>query len=272
MSASSTSPSTRQVYLGLFIAGQLLFLLIRNGLEVADYARKHLPDAMHPAAERLAPGWREERGHLNQLMETVDRATKTYAQATEQLQNWSLFPNVGRDCVFPALCMRWDPAAWSAPAQPSMPPPIQFLSDNEPLDIKDFFRLGNYRLRKFEDSFALTLKMNDDETEKEARERWATRIREHLEGPQSYGDMIFAYMRWRLDQYKARTDNKVMPTQVFLVGRRYLVSLPDEAPPFASGPFELLLARWRPGMPVGAGDSPLEMYDPVSDSFRARRK
>src|SRR5262249_52764654 len=158
-----TMPSTRQVLLGLFIAGQLLFLLIRNGLEFTDYARKQLPEKMYPMAEQIAPGWREERGHLNHFLETLDRATKTYAQATEQLQNWSLFPNVGRDCVFPAIFLRWDHAAWSAPAEESAPQPVYFLSDNEPTDITDFFRFGNYRLRKFEDSFTFTLKQNDDE-------------------------------------------------------------------------------------------------------------
>jgi hypothetical protein len=305
MNESSKSPSTRQVGLGLFIVGQLLFLFLRNGVELVEEARTHLPDDVKPRIERIAPGWRDDRGHLKSLLDTIDRVTKRYAQATEQLQTWSLFaPSVGRECVFPALLLRWDEESWSAPPPP---PPVQkggpnlplakggpggvmvpaaelFLSDNEPPDMTRFLRIGQFRLRKYEASFSLTLRVweEDNETEAQARERWAGAIRKHLDPDpgDDYGEIILAYMRWRLDQLMKRTGQTEMPAQVILLQRRFQIVKPpaDQSlirfsnPPFVAGPFVVPLARWQPRARTEEGYSPLEGYDPVTDSFRTRRK
>lgn len=333
--SNSRRPSTSQVLLGLFVAGQLLFLFVRNGVELAEQTRQHLPERMRQAANRLAPGWADERGQLNHLQETLDKTTKAYSQATEQLQNWSLFaPSVARECTFPALLLRWDddlepgvkvknPLAllaagnslhalalsnlagsepdwlktmerrWLsqhlsvlaashsleaatvcivlfAPSpQRIHEKPALILSDNEPKDMTAFLRIGNYRLRKFEESFLLNLSVKDGESEAQARERWDGQIRDHLH---AWGQIIQGYMRWRLKQVMNRTQQDDLPHEVILLQRRYEIARPEDAPPFIRGPFVMPLARWQPRLKWDDNHSPLEMYDPVTDTFRARRK
>src|SRR5262245_42614060 len=139
MSQFTPRASTRQVALGLFIVGQLLFVFARNGVDLIEEVRKALSEksqdqfksAAARSVERLAPGWLDNNSHLHHFLETVDRTTKAYAQATEQLQSWSLFPSVGRECVFPALRIYWDETA--AARKPGLKNPLALMAAPDPL-------------------------------------------------------------------------------------------------------------------------------------------
>ncbi len=126
----TTPPSTRSVFLGLFVVGQLLFLFVRNGLEALEQLREHLPPAWKDVTQRIAPGWHEDEGHFSSFLRMINRLTRSYAQATEQLQQWSLFSNAGRECVFPAIELRWD----EDPPQPlAVKNPLALLAAGDPV-------------------------------------------------------------------------------------------------------------------------------------------
>src|SRR5437870_5053711 len=86
-------PSTAQVLLGLFIAGQLFFLFAANLLTLLDAARPRLKDRR--LVEALVPGWTRREGHAHDAAQVVTGLTSRWAQLTGQPQDWSLFaPNV----------------------------------------------------------------------------------------------------------------------------------------------------------------------------------
>lgn len=120
------APSPRQVLLGLFILGQLVFLVLTNTIEVVKEATNNAfsetPKLTNPDAKSvnlLAPGWPESRGHAWDLTDQLYMGLFRWIQLTGQDQNWSLFaPRVGRRCWFPALEIRWDDETSPAPPRP----------------------------------------------------------------------------------------------------------------------------------------------------------
>src|SRR5262245_8476998 len=123
-SASAARPRGAQVLLGLLILGQIAFLAISNFLGMISYAHpKRHSHALQPLVEQLAPGVREGQDHFWKLLEGITTVTEFWANVTGQPQAWSLFaPEVGGECIFPALQLRWDepmdsPAMVARPAQ-----------------------------------------------------------------------------------------------------------------------------------------------------------
>jgi hypothetical protein len=117
-------PSGRQVFLGLFILGQLAFLILANLCGMLDhYGRRGFPGRFQTPVDQAAPDANRGRGHFWKLNESVYTLAWYWGQLTGQPQNWSLFaPNVGVDCYFPALAIRWElpmdsPAMLARPVQ-----------------------------------------------------------------------------------------------------------------------------------------------------------
>jgi hypothetical protein len=121
-----------RILLGAFILWQLVFLFGVNFIELIHTARDDLPKDYGKAIDRVFPGWPSKRGHFHDLTDMADRLTRRYAQLTGQTQGWSLFaPDVGRQCVFPAVLVRWDDDPRSAPA---LTRPLTPLGATTPLE------------------------------------------------------------------------------------------------------------------------------------------
>jgi hypothetical protein len=285
---ASSAPTGAQVVLGVFILGQLAFLLAANVLELLQAAREELPPEVAAVVEPIAPGWANEAGHIHDVIDLVRRLTKRWSQLTGQPQSWSLFaPNAGHNSTFVAVELRWDPspplalqvAKHLAPLAfqylsgsallyvpgdvPAPPAPVVLLSENEAADINRYFRWGRFRLRRFEGNLDLALDIRPGETPAQARERWRDKIREHAAVD---GDAMEAYVRWRWRHYQQLHPGQVAPQLVLLV-RRYAIVPPGEGPPFWTGPHVTPLARWQPQAAGAPGDRPVEVYNPVTSQF-----
>jgi hypothetical protein len=307
---ATSPPSARPVLLGVFLIAQLLFLVSSNLIGFLKDNRTELGPQARQAAEALAPGWPDEKGHVWHALEHVSKTDKMWAQLTGQLQVWSLFaPTIGRECVFPALELRWDDDPMSAPAlaRPlallsashpwealsisetlqaadmhhelvvhderlplgKVPDPELILSDNEPADLLHFFRFGNFRLRRYESSLVITLRPHEDEKPEKTNERWSESIRSHVA---DYSDIIQGYLRRRVSQAMERWPGRPPPRQVILLFRRFHINDYEDAPPFWQGPFVVPVARWQPAVTWDGAHQPLEWHDPVTDRFKSLRK
>jgi hypothetical protein len=292
---AAASPVTGpRILLGAFILWQLTFLFGVNFLEMINWARGEMPKDKEDAqgVERVLPGWPSKSGHFHDLADVADKITRRYAQLTGQTQGWSLFaPDIGKHCVFPAVLVRWDedpssalalsrplsPLAATNPleaaslraagaaARPAPAAPATILSANEPQDIQNYFRVGNFRLRRLEGNLSLVFRQKEEETPAAAADRWRDSITELLH---ENGNMVQAYLGWRWASYRQSHPEAPPPKQLILIMRRYAIVAPAKAPPYWQGPFTVPVARLQPDVQWIEGHSPLEMYNPVSQRFQ----
>ncbi len=328
--------SPRQVVLGLFILGQLAFLILSNLIGLYQDAQSRIDPAVATVIDRVVPGYAGQTGHAWKTPDELSTALRRWAQLTGQDQSWSLFaPNVAKVTGFPAVVFVWEdpptsgaalartlalwcardgvqaastavllqlrpgelepwPARAAAPAvselaatlpleclafalaarDPRIAPPLPgvelLLSDNEPADPHHFLRVGRFRVRRYESNIILYLARAADESDAEARQRWAKSIREHLD---ENAEQLRAYLRWRLAVYQRRQPGRQAPRQVILLERTYRILPPDdESGACWDGPRSLPLARWLPGHDGNGGARPLERYNPVTERFEAVTK
>ncbi len=138
-----------------------------------------------------------------------------------------------------------------------------WLSDNEPPDINHFLRIGNFRLRRFENNLALDLVPD------ESAERWREKIENYLK---SEGYLVLPYLKWRLGQIQRKTPDRPRPKQVILLMRHYQINDPWESTQPWQGPHTNLVARWQPDVTWNADLLPVEMFNPVSKRFESVTK
>jgi hypothetical protein len=301
----SDAPNTSQVLLGLFVVGQLFFLLAANGIDLAESARPSLREeppeelrdtlegeARHgsrAALDWLAPGWTRGEGHVNDAENVLNMVLTRWSQIIGQQQDWSLFaPGINTVTSFVAVELRWDddqvPARQLPPRvalltasnplqavvlaealrreQANRPPPLRLLSENEPQNSQSFFRVGQFRLRRYESNLDLTLSSHDDQVDDRRVDGWRRQIEDKVRGD---WPSLLAYLRWRLAAFRRSQPDVQPPQQVILLVRVYRIPPPDEPPPpgFWPRPDQRPLARWLPDLPEPPGYLPLEMYNPV---------
>ncbi|MBM4068500.1 MAG: hypothetical protein FJ271_06085 [Planctomycetes bacterium] len=278
----------RSVCLGIFVLGQLLLLVMSNATSVLHDLHAHLSRTAGGEAERLAPGWTGKEGHAWQASQALAALGNRWGELTGQTQGWSLFaPGVSAECVFPAVRLLRDVPADSAAAiagrllplaaddplatltlyqigrggdEPMMPAAAEdWLSDNEPRDIDAFFRIGDFRLRRFEGALALVLTESPDESPESRASRWRGEIAKFVS---SHSANIHAYLRWRSAQLPGGTDAR----QVILLMRRFHITEPEE-PSLWQGPFVMPVARWQPRASWSADYGQVEMFNPVTRRF-----
>lgn len=279
-------PTNAQVLLGLFIVWQLLFLGAANGAKLLDQFRSDLKG--DPCVEAVALGWTAKKGHVYDAEEVITGLTARWAQLTGQPQNWGLFsPNVASYIPFIAVEFRWDddpcPAAAVAPLATDDPlaaitltaaasgtahPPVLLLSDNEPQDVRRFFRVGKFRLRKYESNLDVTLVPRGVEGKPDLdswREKIESKVRREW-------DAIQGYLRWRQQALQRECPELPRPRQIVLLVRQYRIPPPyDQPEPWLWQDNQVRrrqpVARWRPVLDPPAGYLPIEMYNPIVGRF-----
>jgi hypothetical protein len=147
---------------------------------------------------------------------------------------------------------------------------IFLRSENEPQDIRHFFRLGKFRLRRFEASIDLAL-TSDDKPADEVVDSWREAIEEKV---RQENKIIEAYLRWRLRRFQEENPELPTPKQVILWVRVYRIPPPNQQPKPWSwlGPEQTPVARWQPAARWQAGHFAVEMYNPVVPRFESLRE
>jgi hypothetical protein len=295
--------------LGAFIVWQLVFLVVINFLDMVNSAREEMKDKDYTeGVERVFPSWPTKEGHFHDLADIADRVTRRYAQLTGQTQGWSLFaPEVGRQCVFPAVVVRWDtdpPAAAQVPpklapaardfgllaamnpfnaaalqaARAAPPAPIPAAAPAPAPARPPVTVLSDNEPRDVNSFFRLglfrvrRLEGNIAPVLRQAEGETAAQAADRWRGRitkllNENGDVVQAYLHWRWESYHKAHPDAPAPKQLILVMRRYEIVPPQEAPPYWKGPFTEPVARLRPEVRGADGEPRLEKYNPVTKRF-----
>lgn len=285
-----SAPRTRQVLLGIFICWQLWFLVSQNLFgwleDLQPDVRIRRSEEVRPISrtiEHLAPGFtrNEGEGQVMALAKWVYETNKPWAQITGQHQQWALFSGTyARDVVFPALIVRWtdempDEIPWLSDSEfdwkrllekgDAEIEPKLILSDHEPMDLSEYFRWRQMRMRRYENGLHLVLRAEEGEAESDRAETWDQSIRDHLS---SKGYLLTTYLKVRLKEARKEWGELPMPKQVILLLRRVHTTDPLDAPPHWTGPFTTPILLWQPPMD-GQGEGSWKRFDPVRRVFRS---
>jgi len=268
--------------LGLFVAWQLAFVL---GLNFCEVARRWLDSDKW--ASRAFPTLTDTQSLARRRFDRLERGFTRWAEFTNQPQSWSLFaPNVWSDIPFVAVEFRWEeePAnartaaglvgllanpgpfsgasAWAATAPR---PPVLVLSDNEPPDVRHYFRIGLFRLRRYESNLDVSLAIDTDKTDEEMADKWRSSIRNRASNE---APAMRAYLEWRWQEYRTAHPEIETPRQVILHVRVYRIPPPSAPQPWTwAGPVDRPIARWRPHFSYPPGARPVEAYDLVAERY-----
>ena len=237
--------STARVLLGLFVVWQLLFLLASNALDALRAVRWASADSSQPAA---ADG-------------PLSAGLRRWAEWTGQTQQWQLFaPNLADLIPFPAVELRWRRSGTRDEGERDSPGAVAVLrSDNEPAERRRFWRLGRFRLRRYESTLEVAPALRGGEPFDPTGPAWRDTIRERVQQEQRG---MRAYLRWRVAEFARRHPDLPPPDEALLLVRLSRIPPPPGPQPWDWQDLgEYPVARWRPGAPG------LEVYDPVRGRF-----
>src|SRR5205823_14063410 len=126
--------------------------------------------------DALFPGFPNGTGHAHDATAVVSGLTDRWAQLTGQPQDWALFaPNVGNQVPFLAAELRWDDAPPGAPGAAEV-----LRSENEPADINHSFRVGLFRLRRYEGTLDTFLFIPEGKTADDMWDQLRGQIEKHV--------------------------------------------------------------------------------------------
>src|SRR5262245_35083361 len=271
-----------RILLGLFVLWQLVFLA---GLNFCEVARHYL--GTFAEFTKSIPTLADEPSLARQRLAKFEQVLTRWSELTNQTQSWSLFaPDVWSNIPFVAVEFRWDeePANACAAAgllgtlaagdpvlalgwcaMPPPRPPVYFLSDNEPPDIYHYFRLGLFRLRRYESNLDVSLFIEHDKSKEDMQDKWRQWIFDRVRGNPNG---IRTYLEWRWRTYRSAHPDAELPKQVIMHVRVYRVPPPPGPRPWTwDGPDESPVARWRPHTEYAPEVPRVEVYDLVAKRF-----
>jgi hypothetical protein len=280
-----------RVVVGAFILWQIVFLFWANAGNIGkdlhgwvDKSRRKperariwdwlpkVPSLNKPVEEWLdSPADDMRKTAIGDFLERGERINKQWGQFTGQNQSWSLFaPTVARHISFLALELRWDdpdPPAEGAASGAAVRKPEILLSDNEPPDPYNFFRIGHFRLRRYESNLDVALYLERGESLEQPRvlEEWEDKVRRKLRRD---WDCLMPYLKWRLQVFEKRNPDVPKPTQVIILARTYNIPAPPGDEPWhwdMEGPHPI--ARWLPNRKTEEGYVPVQIYNFSNDRF-----
>ncbi len=266
--SSRRRPTVAQVFLGLFVVWQLLFLLAGNLLGGFPHGE---PDEGEITDCRSAPATGADAVPLQSLIDRTAGVTDYWSSLTGQIQSWWLFaPDVPHMATFPVVELRWDEGKGGqdsgTAAVASTPSPVRLRSVFEPDDPHSYLRFpGSYdRLFHYEARLGLIMLTWDEKSVAQYPELWRQAFEERV---RRQWKSIRAYLRWRVQQFQGQHPELPPPKQAILLFAIYRTPLPAQSPPVWEGPIERPLARWHPGVDCSAGYLPVQWCDPVTGHF-----
>jgi hypothetical protein len=255
---------TLGVALGLFVIAQGFFLPLANGLEFLPHLRALLKEK--PWAKTWAPDWLEEKGETHERCKKANQLSQRWQELTGQPQRWSLFaPEVADEIWFLGVVINQtetNPLATETKQKPGYS--FSLLSDNEPADPNHFFRLGRYRMRRFEMALEVHLYNYEDKSEEEKVQYWRDKIEKKV---CEDWDMIEAYLQYRLRSFVLQHPDLAQPCELIMTIRHFEIPAPQKVPFHWDAPKEVPVARWQPTQAPSDEYLPIERYDPVAKRF-----
>ncbi len=301
---SRATPLAARVFLGLFIIWQLLFLFSSNILSLLAKAREVWQN--QAAVQSNSPASSETKGATEEFEQRWSNAMSRWAELTGQPQSWSLFaPNVTSIIPFVAVEIIWEDDPSSVTSISKLLAPLAAgnvvdkvvfgaisesqvsgdrsdiqnqmvrlhsrmrFSDNQPADPRHFFKIGHFRLRRYESSIDIAPTSADKERDAVVdawREDIESRVRDRWK-------LMHAYMKWQMSRLMKENPGLPEPRQVILWARIYRVPPPEGSPaPWTwQGPEWHAVARWQPRAKWEDNLLPVEMHNPVVDRFESIR-
>jgi hypothetical protein len=252
--------SLAQIALGLFITWQLLFLGLSNLLAFFPHeteAEGELSDSRHS----MPVG---NSGPIQEVINVAGQVADRWGFLTGQVQAWWLFaPSFPTQATFPAVEFRWQGAIGPTTTSPTS---VRLLSSFEPLDPHTYFKWPGSRDRLFhyEARLGLIMLYWDKEIPLRYPEEWRAAM---LERVRRQWKSIRAYLRWRLQDFQQKNPDLPSPTEAILHIRVFRSPVPGQNPVDWDGPYDLPLARWKPGQTSTRDKMPIEAWDPIAKQF-----
>ena len=253
------APSMKQRLLGLFVLWQVVFLGVGNVVSYLRYASEQVLEEDREGADEIAPDWASQKGHLWDLQQKVGALPRLWGQLTAQELFWGMYMSAPRMTDLPAVELRFrhDPDFPSGRTEKLMS-----YSDYEPADPNRYFRFGERRASRFEQTVVPRLEPRDELSAEERNQEWATAIAKFVSDEHP---LIRAYLHCRVRRMRAQNPGLPQPDEVVLYVRQFRVNPPEEAPPIWQGPVTIPIARWRPGK--DGRNRALEAYNPATRRF-----
>jgi hypothetical protein len=277
-----TPPSPRQVLLGIFVVGQLAFLFVGNLLGFVKWVPTDISTESQQRINQVLPQFGDQKGHGWEWTDEIETNLRRYVQLTGQDQDWALFaPTVGKATAFPAVLFRWDEAApfdrtiagaeytfnakngFHMRLDADAPRTEILQSENEPKDVRAYFRFNKCRVRRVEGQFWLNPQPNKDEGPEEVASRLTRRVQKFAK---EYHEVIVEYLHWRLKAWQASHPGEPSPKQVILLERFYRIHDPGEERGWDE-PVVFPVARWLPKLQRSEHTYVLESFDFTDKQF-----
>ena len=240
-------PRPGQVLLGLFVVGQLCFIMAANFLPVLRSALAKKSEAAQQPVALVMDG------------------IGYWAWGTGQLQGWSQYaPAVPAQSAFIAVELRWDEDShWPAP--PDVPRQV-LHSAIEPDDPQSYSRpFGSFRLSTYEAKLSLVSWAWDASSYASEPEEWHRRF---VAAVRKDWRAMQAYLTWRWSSYcRGQGPDASPPRQALLLARLYEIPPPGQRPWSWGGPVEQPVARWCPARAAVSDCLPIEAYNPLTRRF-----
>jgi hypothetical protein len=243
-----------QKLVGLFVAWQLVFLVVSNGLvflPLAEAEQGELTDSRGPIPGEI-PDSRLD------VVKVINHWFQAYAYATGQIQAWWLFaPTFPPDATFTLVTLHWNDGQSAD---------VELHSAQEPQDPKYYFRMpgSNDRLFHYEMRLGLVGAFLDAKSLEDRATEWRDLFKERV-GRQ--WKSMRAYLRWRTRCYLEEHPDLSMPDEITLSLRAYRTPLPGKLPPEWTPPLQQSLSRWHPAWDERQDYLPVEYYDQVHKVF-----
>jgi hypothetical protein len=255
MTDTPQKPGWRSVLLGLFVAGQLVYLLLSNLIQLVP---RELPPPsgeldIRVQREGTATGVRPAQEVINSLGTAIDR----YGELTGQVQAWSLFaPVFGTQSLIPIVeCYCSDGSGLKR---------ITLIPKTLPDDPDHYFRFpSSYsRLAAYEYLLVVVYLNYSAASLAQRGPEWRTAVLARVRDQQK---SLEAYFRWNLRMFQLRYPDLATSSEMILSVRIIPSPKPGEAlrPPA----FTVPLARWRPARQQGLRFLSVEAYDPTTGEF-----
>jgi hypothetical protein len=255
MTDTPQKPGWRSVLLGLFVAGQLVYLLLSNLIQLVP---RELPPPrgeldIRVQREGTATDVRSIQDAINGLGTAIDR----YGELTGQVQAWSLFaPGFGTQSLVPVVeCYCSEGSGLKQ---------ITLSPKTLPDDPEHYFRFpSSYsRLAAYEYLLAVIYLNYSAESLAQRGPEWRAAILDRVRNQQK---SLEAYFRWNLRMFQLRYPDRPRPQEMILAVK----IIPSPKPGEAARPpaFTVPLARWQPGREPEPGFLPVQAYDPTTQEF-----
>jgi hypothetical protein len=211
-----------RMLLGAFVLWQVLYLGVSMLLNIEGAFGERL-GRRFPRLEDVVGRAKIDGSPWLRAAEAVEKhGPRCYGEATGQRQSWGLFaPNAAKQFAFVAVELTWDDPDLGT---------VLLDGKNQPEDINAFVRFSSFRVRRYED-YIVPANLSEWEVVFDA----PAGDDERPDAYSVYEDQslhMFAYLRWRVAEYRREHPERPRPSQVRLLVHTYRIPSPPGPSPW----------------------------------------